>query len=154
MPDKRHVWSAHETSVEVYKEDDQGNLVSGGPILNYCYLQDADVDASLELERRRCTGRQQKKITTRAYEYSMSVGHFYWNQDQEQDLINMFNREQKLRIAMRMKGDGTNAVLVEDLHTLKTAVAKTWRINRKDNNVVDYQVTFEAEDFDQSDPAA
>lgn len=139
----RHVWTAEYGDLEIHKETAAGVLVSGGPLFTYCYAENISVSAKLEAIRRMVPGRAQKKITTRAYEYTCNIGHLYFWKDQEIDLANVFNRAQRLRLIFRLK----DVSLQEDVHTLSLAYATSWNLNSQKNNNVQGSASFDAELF-------
>ena len=135
----RHVWSGHEADVEIYHEDDDGNLLSGyGVIL--CYWEDFEINGNLPTNRLPCTGRRVKRITREAYEFSATVNQMYFSKEVQNNLDDIFNREQWLRVVIRCVDADE-----QDVHTLSRCLASDFKINGKENDLVFSQSSFVAE---------
>lgn len=150
VPNRREVWTGQDAIVDVYLDDGEGNRVSGGPILSYCYWQDFSINAQMEQQRRPVTGRSKLKITNRAYTYDAQVSHFYFRKSEEIRLTDVFNREQAIQFEVTLDKphySGT-APFEADAHTLKIAKNSNWRITGDENDILVATANFAAEEFE------
>lgn len=156
VPTQGHdsIWQFYQCDVLIYLEASDGSLLnddgspaedegSAVPLSINCYMEGVTVKGTLESERRPVTGRSKKKITTRAYEYSLQAEYLYIDKDTQLDLANIFNRQQRLRLVLACTEPG----VVTQKHTLYTACAISWELSGSDNESLIFQSQFEAEDF-------
>lgn len=150
MPAGREVWHGTNANVEVYLDDGDGNQLSGGPVLSYCFWQNFSISAIMEQIRRPVTGRAKKKITNRAFEYEASIEHFYFRKAEEIRLNDVFNRQQALQFKVALVKDHytDTAPLENDDHLLKICRASRWKLNGEENDILIMTASFAAEDFE------
>jgi hypothetical protein len=134
------VWTANEVSVLVYADDGFGSK-SGNVIFEYCYFQNVVVTATLPMNREPVLGRESLKLVAQAYEYEMSVDHWFIQKTREFDVANVFNRSKRLFLEMSMRHAGETP----EVHSLKLALANTFSIQLQDNQTAQGSAKFSAE---------
>lgn len=134
------IWTANEVSVLVYADDGFGNKV-GNALFQYCFFQGVVLSATLPMNREPVLGRPTLKLVAQAYEYEMSVEHWFIHKDREFDLTNVFNRTKRLVLEMSMQHSGETP----EVHLLKLALANSFAIQAQDNNNAQGSAKFSAE---------
>lgn len=153
MPTRR-VWTGLDAVVLVYHIDSSGNRINllgqpwneaDGPLLNYCYFQDINLNAQLPNQRRPVTGRPHKKITVLTEEYDMTVSHFYLGV-KEIDPEVIFHRSKILELVLYLQAYDAPAEI--EPHRLLFAKRESFSISGEENGVLTGNAKFIAEQLD------
>lgn len=148
------VWTGLDAYVEVYYVDANNNrinkngnpwVLADGPLVNYCFFQNMNLDGQVPFIRRPVTGRPQKIIVVEIDEWELSVEHFYLGIQQELDPLVLFARDKKLELVCRLQALEDAAQI--DLHTLVPAKRVACSVTGRENDVLTGTAKFASEQF-------
>lgn len=167
MSEQRHVWTSAFADVQIFLENASGTVLNSDtlvadpgfdphdplrtydPILSYCYLQNATMTASAETQRRQVTGRARRKLTIREFDdCKVDCETMFFYKTDEINFTKIFNRRQRLRIVMKLFDPSYSGVApyLNDTMQMKRALATSFGVTERDNEVLMCNASFEGEE--------
>ncbi len=141
----RRVWTQGDANIYIYREDEDGELISEEQILEYCYGEGVTLSISADIKRRAVTGRGRRKIIVPSCGYdtiSLSIEHFFFDKKLEYDPI--FLPHNQLRIKVEFY-ELTYQEVENDIFILSFAFPVSFSINGNNAGEMNATATFEAE---------